>query len=432
MVKKTRKLKGGKYVYHGAYGCTYKPAMKCQGDKDRIPNAISKIMNKEEAKEEFQKRFFLKPVDPEQQFFLWPKRMCSVRPRDLTVENDLDSCPLVDDEFQKSLKDAALLIYGDGGSDLFHIKLDFTQYREFFKGMGQLFEGLALLHSKNVVHLDIKPTNIVAKQNSNGTFKFYYIDFGFATPIQHYDTAGVPNVDYKYWPYEYRFVMKSFGPSKITASSVQQWKDNIYTWPELKGLEYLTINTEQINYNTFLNFGENREKRMVPLLKAVDVFSLAVTLLDVYNQRIGHRLEFDYSDGRYNVDISDKIKSSNSRTKALHFLIMLEVSGPFLGLLAKMINLELTDRITAQQALEEFRRIVSKFDMLEPSLVSQAFRDLEVPPTPPPPPAPESPGLRDIQTSLFVSTPIREPTELSGIRPNVFIGGRRKTHRKRR
>lgn len=194
---KTRKLKGGKYKYEGSYGCTYVPAMKCKGDLERTPFAISKLMEATDAKDEYQKQSLLKKIDPDQKFFLWPMRMCDVQESDLDLlnEDNLDSCDLVGDLINSNLSNAKLLYYREGGTDLQHITLQPTEYEQFFIGLGQLLEGLALLHSRDAVHLDIKPGNIVGNRLPNGTFDFHFIDFGFTCKTRNFDRERVPNVN---------------------------------------------------------------------------------------------------------------------------------------------------------------------------------------------------------------------------------------------
>lgn len=406
-------MKGGKYVYFGTYGCTYNPAMKCQGDKERIPNAISKIMNKVEAQKEFQKQALLQPVDPGETYFLWPKRLCTVRPEDLTAENDLTRCIHVKSQFRSSLKDAGLLIYGDGGDDLKRIRLTYFDYREFFKGLGQLFEGLALLHSKNIVHLDIKPPNLVAKRLADGTFKFHYVDFGFTTAIDSFYKENVPITDYKYWPYDYRFAELGFQMKHITEESVNEWEESNEDFADMEGLESTTEEEQRENFQVYVGYGESQSTRLQRLLKGVDVYSLGIALLEIYNQRVGHILEFDYDDETYKVDVNDVIKNGSNDTRVYNYMILRMISKPFLTLLSKMIDIHLETRITAEKALEEFTAIKGKFDVFHPTVVQRAFKDIELPPVEPSPPAPETPGFSRIQT-------------------NLFTGGKKKTQRKRR
>ena len=52
----------------------------------------------------------------------------------------------------------------------------------------QVTSGLEHIHSKNIVHLDLKPENLIAKRNPNGDFNCKIVDFGIAEHVT--DEAG--------------------------------------------------------------------------------------------------------------------------------------------------------------------------------------------------------------------------------------------------
>lgn len=54
----------------------------------------------------------------------------------------------------------------------------------------KLAEGLLFLHSKNFVHSDLKPENIMVKDENLSELKI--IDLGMATPIGNTVTGGTP------------------------------------------------------------------------------------------------------------------------------------------------------------------------------------------------------------------------------------------------
>ena len=47
----------------------------------------------------------------------------------------------------------------------------------------QVTAGLEHIHSKNIVHLDLKPENLIAKRNPNGDFNCKIVDFGIAEHV---------------------------------------------------------------------------------------------------------------------------------------------------------------------------------------------------------------------------------------------------------
>ncbi len=72
--------------------------------------------------------------------------------------------------------------------------------REFIKYSLDFLSGLLFVHSKKLVHFDIKPTNILI--NNNG--KAVLTDFGLAKYLDHYTELAKPNKLYTlHWPPEY-------------------------------------------------------------------------------------------------------------------------------------------------------------------------------------------------------------------------------------
>ena len=49
-----KQLKGGKVVASGGFGCVFSPALKCQGQKKREKNKVSKLMTSRHASEEYE------------------------------------------------------------------------------------------------------------------------------------------------------------------------------------------------------------------------------------------------------------------------------------------------------------------------------------------------------------------------------------------
>ena len=53
----------------------------------------------------------------------------------------------------------------------------------------QILRGLEEIHSKNIIHRDIKLENILLKKNSKGEYICKIGDFGLARPIDNNETA---------------------------------------------------------------------------------------------------------------------------------------------------------------------------------------------------------------------------------------------------
>ena len=74
------------------------------------------------------------------------------------------------------------------GRELFDIIVDDNMFddltEDILKGMiRQVTLGLEHIHSKNIVHLDLKPENLIANRNPNGDFNCKIVDFGIAEHV---------------------------------------------------------------------------------------------------------------------------------------------------------------------------------------------------------------------------------------------------------
>jgi serine/threonine protein kinase len=117
------------------------------------------------------------------------------------------------------------LFYPNAGIDLFDFNVPPETFVPFFEGLRNIVRGLALFHMNDLVHMDIKPENIVAKWNpTTRKYLIRYIDFGFAfsTRIMEFpEFARFWERNYSIWPYELRFMNPRFEEDMITDDSVR-------------------------------------------------------------------------------------------------------------------------------------------------------------------------------------------------------------------
>lgn len=205
--RKTRRShrKGGALIGKGTYGCVYRPALRCNSNTRRRNNTITKFMTKEDAYEEYKKRYILKSLDPDQRYYLYPQDFC--RPAsnlDSTNQANLASCKL-------GTRPTHFLQLTDGGISLLGFECPTADRPAFVRSLLGLCEGLQLLHSHDIVHMDIKPPNIVTRQSANGSYLTRFIDMGFLFEISQYrrlssEERSIFGQDYLFWPYETRWL----------------------------------------------------------------------------------------------------------------------------------------------------------------------------------------------------------------------------------
>lgn len=163
----------------GTYGCVTKPSLKCANTNVNYSNKVSKVMLRQDAKDEYNEMKSITNIDGIHKYIVSLPDMCS---------------PVYNKHFSKTLKtcnnerfegahkgDFKLLILEDGGASLrqFSDKIVSTlsphDIHIFFSRVYNLLEGLCFFYEHNIVHHDIKARNIVYNIE---TSEIKFIDFG--------------------------------------------------------------------------------------------------------------------------------------------------------------------------------------------------------------------------------------------------------------
>lgn len=140
-------------IGHGGGGCVYRPPLKCkEGCELKVcKDGISKLMEKEEAKNTIEAHKIIDPVDPKGTFHILTPYMCDVK---YPLPTDKDRCPLGDLD--------TLLFYEFGGKDLSDMILDPSTNKEFLLlSLENIFRGIQVLVKNKIIHNDIKTKNIL-------------------------------------------------------------------------------------------------------------------------------------------------------------------------------------------------------------------------------------------------------------------------------
>ena len=372
MVRKTRRArtrKGGRFVFSGAYGCAYRPAMKCKGETEREPNSISKLMRTKFAVEEMGMTPILKVLDPEFKYFVYPYKMCI--PEDIEPDNNvnaINSCKInigmrVRNRNVQKLPSSQILIFKDGGTDLSKLYVPPEDHAGYFHGFTYLFAGLVLLNNNDVIHFDIKPNNLVGLKQPTGVYLMRFIDFGLSRRMSALSNGTKEDLffsDYSYWSFELKFLHRAVleGIYKITDSDIR----GFYT-----SLEY---NKESFPYWAWYNADgrpkinptwcaviiddiQRGERTISDILTSLDTFSLGRTLSELYCRLTGH-----YSTGPRTVEIRSNDIVKSEALKEYHIRLRDTVSIPFYKLIIIMTSPFFWNRPTVQEAYDEFKKIV--------------------------------------------------------------------------
>ena len=194
-------LTGGDIIGKGNTGCIYNPPLKCKNENtNNSSNMVSKFLKEDKAISEYNQSTFLKNIDPDNQYLIYPIKMCDIDLNDSNNKLLLKDCHKNIEQYKTKL-----LYYKYGGvkyTDLKIININ-TDVLNIFESITHLLDGLNLMHINDYVHLDIHKKNIVFNEN-----KPYFIDFEFSTEIKNFINVKINlfNSIQMFWPLELRLL----------------------------------------------------------------------------------------------------------------------------------------------------------------------------------------------------------------------------------
>jgi serine/threonine protein kinase len=308
MPKHTRKSKrGGKFKGEGTYGCGFFPSLKCIGQPRTDKAYLSKmITNKGEAEKEFAISTPIAQIDPTRNYFITAESMCNHDQSNIRPNNETHKCkkfPLEGPTY--------LIMYEDGGENLSKLKVPANLYSEFFVGLMGLIVGLVKLHSSGMVHLDIKPDNIVGKFYTDlEKYKIRYIDFGLSRQLSklianddHIKMIRDFNLKTPYPYYPFDTIMTSLERQRIPSirqEEISHWykteenrkyntilpQDSYWKAGGLPKYTGIVLSAEYMKtVKWYTNLSDH--------LKSIDMYGLAVSLCEIYKRVTGHIRAYD-------------------------------------------------------------------------------------------------------------------------------------------
>ena len=316
MPRRTRKYSGGKFIGEGTYGCGFSPSLKCIGQPRKEGPYLSKmITNKKEAEDEFAISQIILRADPTRKYFITADSMCDHDQHDIKPENKTEECtkfPL------KKGQLTYLIFYEMGGDNLSKLKVPSNLYPEFFIGLIGLIEGLIILHANDMVHLDIKPDNIVGRFYEDH-YKVRYIDFGLSREIATLN-ANSPHIKmirdfnlqtpYPYYPFD--TIMTSLNRQQrpiVDQTEIGHWYRSIAEYNiglpqdsywKIDRLPKYTGGVLSAEYTKTTRWYANLSDH----LKSVDMYALGVSLCEIYKRVTGHIRVYDTKTGVVTISIS--------------------------------------------------------------------------------------------------------------------------------
>jgi len=179
-------------IGEGTYGCVHKPQLYCKGEDTQIKNAVSKLMKKKVANQEFKEYNIIDKADPKNQYYLGIPSKCRAeykknRQGTYNKESAKKCKKLTDNDpkIEKHLDKYTLMIMENGGDNLedfadkasnWNKNAESTKKMElFWIEAHRIFLGLKNFLDNGIIHHDLKAQNIVYN-DTNGRINF--IDFG--------------------------------------------------------------------------------------------------------------------------------------------------------------------------------------------------------------------------------------------------------------
>lgn len=174
---------------------------------------------------------------------------------------------------------------------------------EYIKKLGrQVAKALRILHNRDEVHLDVKPSNMLLIEKGNGRKAFQLADFGLMRHLVKNQEDRVQKTETGTYKFTYKVADAAAG-------------DRRYKAPEL-------------NPN-------NNEECTIQDLKSADIFALGWSLLEIYSEKIG------LSDGNITDYMYEPQKMNN--------IELPPGEKDFIKLLGKMCAEEPNERPTAYE-----------------------------------------------------------------------------------
>jgi len=265
-------MKGGTLLATGSSSCIIKPNISCKGKKSlRNKKKISKIVfgkkSEEYTKSEKDIDDIIKNIPNYTEWSLIYDELCKPPLFDEAkkIEKGLYDCigdPSIELHGNNNTKKRELfdknsiMLVGDYGGETLekyfehqfddpdeNIKNIEIKFLDFMKKLDKLFNGLVQLKNNEISHLDVKPNNIVLKNDDD---HFRFIDFGLSAEyknIKHFKQRAINESNtkriYLYYPPEFLFSQSSNKDlkemkNKLEKSSFEDFRNHANTYKTIQ------------------------------------------------------------------------------------------------------------------------------------------------------------------------------------------------------
>ena len=323
-----------------------RPSVPC--NNIAVDNTISKVFE-ELGRAILEKNIhdeFVTMVDPNNDFTVKLVTACRVSTNDPNNVDAISGC-----RFESRQKFMYQLVYVDGGQDL-AIAAKTVDFDTIFCKLEPIFEGLCKMQTCRVVHLDIKPDNIVYNRS---TGKMALIDFEFACPFSAFSEenqiaeCGIDKLciyPYPYYPGEFPFIGRFIDRTALKHIDLRTSNPNTVLLNTIVDKLVISLGTHfplskalrsrvdklrsEINMEIDMSAYLTDVRRYLP--DKVDVYGLGVSIIEV---------------------LYISVQSKQTSIYSMEYVYILVVE-----LCTKMVAASPRNRISAQDAKIEYDRIM--------------------------------------------------------------------------
>jgi serine/threonine protein kinase len=391
-------LTGGTIIGKGNTGCIFNPPLKCKNENiDNSTNLVSKFLKEDKANFEYNQSSFLNKIDPDNQYLIYPIKICDI---DL---NDNNNLLLLKD--CGSIEKGKLLYYKYGGVKYTDLKITNVNkdILDIFESITHLLDGLNLMHANDYVHLDIHKKNIVFNQG-----KPYFIDFEFGTEVKYFINMKINllNTIQMYWPLELRLLSKELLFTKDYDKHINTMLHDILnhkrSWTDgmknriMKNISYkifynnkntfLLSNPEKfcnevldqvkplflkpeiikwkeslnIQSNIILNKNTPEYNLYSDILKKADVYAMGIFLVNIFMYFIGQKEVKSKPGKKPYIILNQKGNMVNTSIINSQFLddLYTNLTKPFTIFIGKVINFNFKTRLTSGELIVEYKKLL--------------------------------------------------------------------------
>lgn len=333
-----------KFLAQGSFGCVFVPHIPCSTDEDPHVKKIFKVFtDRQDFVTEYKTGVLINKIDPTSSFTVKMFSHCLVKIHDNGDQFKLCHSLQTNTFYEQ-------ILFQHGGITLKQVETKDIDYKEIFSHMGSAMKGLVTLNANRIVHMDIKPENMVYGLHNSALSRtkkcVRLIDFGLAVQEDMVYNNFLNFTNYWWSPPEFKAISLFMNGSLFTCEEELPFYSLMEFQKATAKLESLPIdlhqdykemcyrkNIYQTDADFILEVQSDLDAFANRNVHKVDVYMLGLTMLHIFLDQ--------------NIDSHHSIHEHKHRT--LYVRIFSLITG--------MTQFDPNHRYSAQTALAEYEKI---------------------------------------------------------------------------